>query len=335
MNNIEEKLIDIIAPVYNKIDYIDDFIKGFTNLNSDYFNLIIVDDGSTDGTTELARKCVNDLHAENIKIISQVNSGVSAARNKGITESLSKYIWFCDPDDLIIADSNNVVKIILGHPLIDVFVFSYVLNNVTSTLNSKVLRNDIVYFGYRDFILNSSKIINNYNHPATDGTVWDKIYKKECIAHHCFNEELSCSEDFIFNRDVITEYVSVKFSNEVIYQYNVFGSGTLSSNFNAKQVKDRISVEKILVTDLLSIDLSRLDNLVEYYLIKYCSLQGRLNLNCREIYDFIIDEISYFSTNYSYSPSLKIKFMLLTLRLKYYYFLKNLRNFFRNLKFRG
>ncbi len=87
-------LVSVIIPTYNRKDIILKSINSVLNQTFTDYELIIVDDGSTDNTLEL----INNIDPR-IKIITQKNSGVSAARNSGVRASQCKYIAFLDSDD--------------------------------------------------------------------------------------------------------------------------------------------------------------------------------------------------------------------------------------------
>lgn len=88
-------LISIIIPAYNRGWIIKEAIDSVLAQIFDNFELIVVDDGSTDNTLE-----VLSTYRDKIKVIKQNNRGVSAARNKGIISSAGNYIAFLDSDDL-------------------------------------------------------------------------------------------------------------------------------------------------------------------------------------------------------------------------------------------
>lgn len=96
-------LISIIVPVYNTKEYLSKCIDSILVQNSTIFELILIDDGSTDGS---AAVCDDYASAdERVIALHQKNSGVSAARNAGIELSHGEYIWFCDSDDTVLSDS--------------------------------------------------------------------------------------------------------------------------------------------------------------------------------------------------------------------------------------
>ena len=88
-------LISVIMPAYNALPYIDQAIRSV--LDQDYPNieLIVVDDGSRDGTPELAEQ-----FGDRVKVLRQKNAGPAAARNKGIAASRGDFIAFLDADDV-------------------------------------------------------------------------------------------------------------------------------------------------------------------------------------------------------------------------------------------
>jgi len=94
--------LSIIVPVYNKEKYIDACLESILKQTFNDFELILVNDGSTDGS---ALKCEHYKKTDGrIVLINQQNSGASAARNTGLKEAKGTYIGFIDSDDTIEAD---------------------------------------------------------------------------------------------------------------------------------------------------------------------------------------------------------------------------------------
>jgi glycosyltransferase involved in cell wall biosynthesis len=92
--------VSIITPVYNVEECIERSIKSVINQTSKDFELLLIDDGSKDRSIDIAKELLEKSDIS-YKIITQKNSGVSVARNKGIEESSGEYITFLDSDDYI------------------------------------------------------------------------------------------------------------------------------------------------------------------------------------------------------------------------------------------
>lgn len=87
----------VVIPLYNKSSFIIRAINSVLNQSYKNFELIIIDDGSTDDSLDVIRKYFGDKPL--FKLLTQRNSGVANARNRGLNESKNKYICFLDADD--------------------------------------------------------------------------------------------------------------------------------------------------------------------------------------------------------------------------------------------
>lgn len=92
--------VSIVTPVYNVEKCIAKTINSIINQTFTDFELVLVDDGSPDKSIEIAENLLKESTV-NYKIITQKNSGVSSARNRGIDEASGEYIFFLDSDDYI------------------------------------------------------------------------------------------------------------------------------------------------------------------------------------------------------------------------------------------
>lgn len=90
--------VSIVLPLYNKEEYVDTTLRAVRDQTFQNWELVIVDDGSTDNSSKIAGK--HALEDNRIKMISQENKGVSAARNRGIRNASGEWIWFVDADDI-------------------------------------------------------------------------------------------------------------------------------------------------------------------------------------------------------------------------------------------
>lgn len=99
--------ISVIIPVYNVEKYISDSIKSVLNQTYNNLEIILVDDGSTDGSSAICDK-IADTDSR-VKVIHKQNGGVSSARNAGIDACTGEYVTFMDPDDYIDLDMYEIM----------------------------------------------------------------------------------------------------------------------------------------------------------------------------------------------------------------------------------
>lgn len=91
-------VISIIIPIYNKKEYIKNCVAVLLNQDFKNYEIILIDDGSTDGSGEIV-DCLA-YENENIRVYHQCNQGVAVARNVGLNLARGEWIWFVDADDV-------------------------------------------------------------------------------------------------------------------------------------------------------------------------------------------------------------------------------------------
>ncbi|MBQ6394900.1 MAG: glycosyltransferase family 2 protein, partial [Atopobiaceae bacterium] len=91
--------VSVVVPVYNQAQYLPDAIRSILAQDHEDFELILVDDGSTDGSGELCDSFADE--DERIRVIHQENAGLSTARNTGIDASRGEWVAFIDSDDVM------------------------------------------------------------------------------------------------------------------------------------------------------------------------------------------------------------------------------------------
>lgn len=104
---MNEKLVSIIIPVYNVKDFLVDCLDSVINQSYKNLDIILVDDGSTDGSGIICEEYARQ--DKRIRVIHQVNQGLSAARNSGIEIMRGEYVYFIDSDDYIAKDTIEVL----------------------------------------------------------------------------------------------------------------------------------------------------------------------------------------------------------------------------------
>ena len=227
--------LSIIIPVYNAEKYIERCINSILqqNINLLNYELIIINDGSTDNSELILQKYSSH---ENILIINQENSGTGSARNRGLDNvSNSDYIWFIDADDYIEKDAfSQIEKLIISNKF-DIISFDYYLVGLTGKNQIK-----------SDF---TNKNIDDYFGTIRALFLWKNIYKTNIILNNSirFIAGIKNIEDFHFNIQFYINSNSVKYENLFIYNYCVNLDSTsrnISSKNLLKLAEDSLIVHK-------------------------------------------------------------------------------------------
>lgn len=116
-------LLSFIIPVYNTEKYISECLESILKYDCEKFEIIVLDDGSSDSSYSIIDSYVDKFH--NLRLFHHENIGVSFTRNRGIKEARGKYIWFVDSDDLL--NTTNIYKVIeiLSSSDLDILLFNF------------------------------------------------------------------------------------------------------------------------------------------------------------------------------------------------------------------
>ncbi|WP_088041618.1 glycosyltransferase family A protein [Bacillus sp. EAC] len=235
---MQTPFLSIVIPVYNAEHTISRAIKSITSQNIKNFEIIIVNDGSTDQSFEICNKI--SLDDQRIKLYNIENSGVSCARNLGIEQAKGKYITFLDADDYYSVNFFNVITseiekdtqlLIFGYNIVrdGVFKASRIpLNESANFSNEYEFRNTAVS-------LIGNEMIN---------APWNKVYLTSYIKNNKikFPTEIDIGEDLSFNLLVVKSISFVKVCNQALVNYTVKKGEGLVSRFRPNRLEIRISL---------------------------------------------------------------------------------------------
>jgi glycosyltransferase involved in cell wall biosynthesis len=150
----------VVIPLYNKAYSIQRCIDSVLNQTTKSFEIIIVNDGSTDSSMEIIEENYNNLlDGENFKLITQDNKGVSVARNTGIENSSYDYICFLDADDEWLPSFLETISLLVrDYPSADLYSLAHVINKAGSGIKKAKHGLPDNFRGYvSDFFKASSK----------------------------------------------------------------------------------------------------------------------------------------------------------------------------------
>lgn len=275
------KNISVIIPVYNSEKYLERCIKSVISQSFTDIEIILVNDGSTDKSLDICKKYA--MMDARVKVYSQENLGVSAARNLGLQNVNSEYVAFLDSDDWLEEETYELAVKYLELYTADVYVYgvTFVDGKLTKQINENIAVFD-KYTALKEQI--TGKIFHL--------TVCDKVFRKSQIKNLCFDESLTMGEDLLFS------WQSLKHADTVIYnsmpQYHYFyrEDSTCNRMFSPKQLTDIIVWDKIC-TDVCqdkSLYELALKSWARTYVSRITSLLNCENADYRIHFDFLINK---------------------------------------------
>lgn len=188
---ITEK-ISVIIPTYNRASYIRDAIESILEQTYPVFEIIVVDDGSTDNTSEVIR-----LYGDRIRYFWQQNSGPGAARNRGIKEAKGDYVAFLDSDDIWVQNKTKIqMDFFSKHPHLDIIFGDMANFSETEDNNMPEIKNPKTH---NYFVAHSSDIEQIFDCLIIGNLIPTPtvICRRACISRiGFFDEKLKIAEDY-------------------------------------------------------------------------------------------------------------------------------------------
>lgn len=321
---MEKELVSIVIPVYNGEIFIERCIKSVLNQEYNNLEIIIVDDGSIDGTALICKKYVS--LDNRIKYYKKENGGVSKARNFGIYKSTGKYIIFVDADDELYFDCINKMYLNIKNTNADIIIGSYYSYRRTKIKKKQIY--DFCIMNQSDFVDNFDQIISMIVTP------WGKLYKSEIIKDNniYFNEKMSIGEDNCFNIRYFFKCNNICTINEVVYKYYLGGNATTQiyhENIN-KMYKTLFIEYKVLFGENIDL-LKRLasdlyEAIIDHYIF-FCKKNTAIK-KLEETFELFTDEKKYLDIKLNKNETYAVldknfsDFYKLYYKRKYFYFIK-------------
>lgn len=267
-NNIP--LFSIIVPVYNVEEFVHKTLSSVLAQNFNSYELIIVNDGSTDKSGEICYSLAQ--HYPQITFVQTSNGGVSAARNLGLKIAKGHYIMFLDGDDYWEGDYilNDIANIIEEKNAPDVILHSFKvidLNNPTQSNEITLNLSDLSGNYYNDFSLLISR--NIYRSSA-----WTKTIKREVILkNNVFFPIGKRYEDSEWSFTLAKYIHQYAIYDSTFYSYHAGRVGSTTASIPTKNVKDFLSI--------ILVELEQLDEIKKSYSALF---EGSLSYIQRELF---------------------------------------------------
>lgn len=211
--------ISVIVPVYNTARYLERCIRSILNQSYSDLEVILVDDGSSDGSGEI---CDVFVQADNrVHCIHNGNNGVSYSRNCGLAVAEGGYIAFCDSDDYYSQDYLEKMVSAFESQSVDMVVCSYYYAGKKGIIHPFVCGESRQIT--KEEFMESIFIKNDIG-----GYSWNKLFKKSVLKGIRFECDLQICEDTYFVCQVLQRITSIYYLTEPLYYYTVRGDSAVN-----------------------------------------------------------------------------------------------------------
>lgn len=228
--SFQKKAVSVVIPVYNAESYIPRCIDTVLAQSFSELEIVIVDDGSTDHTSDILDWYAKNY--QNITVIHQENMGVQIARNNGIMHANGEYIGFVDSDDMIRFDMIEGLYSSAKTNQCDIAIASaYEINSrgYTPIMQYSIKENTAI--AAEEFL--QVYALGGYAMPA----VWNKLYRASLVKEHLFPSIRF--EDEAWTPYILSHAKNICYQNECFYEYDrSVCSGSLADQWTMKSKEE-------------------------------------------------------------------------------------------------
>ena len=287
MQIVENKFISVVIPLYNKGKYIQKTLLSVLNQTFQNFEVVVVDDGSSDNSLDIVKK----IDDKRISIISQLNQGVSVARNTGIKNAKYNYIALLDADDEWKADYlETMVNLIENFPECSVFASAYEFKDSQDNIIPVIL-NKIPFAEESGILYNYFNVASCSHPPICSSAI--VFYKEAFLSTGGFPAGIKSGEDLIV-------WAKLAFNYQIAYSKKpsaifVLDDSHLIANNPSRLHDDTDYIEQELISLYKKADSDKKGGIKRYISMWYkmrASVFLRLN-NKKKTYKYSILSLKY------------------------------------------
>ena len=210
--------ISVVVPIYNVEEYLEECLKSIEVQTFTSYEVLLVNDGSTDSSGEIAKQYVEQY--PNWKLIQKVNGGLSSARNAGIAEAKGKYICFVDSDDYITKDYLQKLYEAVCEYQADMAIADY--HEVDAA--GKDLQKNKGKTHYEQGILKQEQVLDaltyvgDYHYATAVVVAWNKLIRTDIMKRFSYREGVLHEDEFLI-MPLLLACKSVAWVKDDIYAY--------------------------------------------------------------------------------------------------------------------
>ncbi len=232
-------MLTVIVPVYKVENYLDRCVESILRQNYPILEIILVDDGSPDRCPQMCDEWAKKDHR--IKVIHQVNMGLSSARNTGLNNAHGEYITFVDSDDLLTDDTYERLRPIIYSYVFDILEYGVKTDAETAKESVLQFQND-TYNNFESYWFATEAYRHCY--------VWNKVFRRELFDDIRFPEG-KVFEDVYIMQQLGRKANIILTTSEGTYLYCMNSSG-ISKQITRKHIEDHLQAHMQLLPYLLN-----------------------------------------------------------------------------------
>lgn len=231
----------VLIAAYNAEKYLDECIQSILVQKYQDYEVIIVNDGSTDSTYDICQKYA--AMCGKIKVFSWENHGLILSRRKALSESTGEYVLFLDADDAYKDNAfEEISSDLSGDEDVIIYRFEFLYENGTRKESNNL---QIKYYSDADRCQLFEDFISNYEY----NHMWSKVMRRDLLVSDPYNynalKSIKLGEDLLQSINVYGNAKKVVTSNRVVYSYRVLSS-SMSHGFNSNHITDIATVYRCL-----------------------------------------------------------------------------------------
>lgn len=236
--------ISIIVPAYNAEKYLSQCIESILTQTYSNLEIILVDDGSKDSTGNICDEY--QKKDERIKVIHQLNAGVSKARNAGLDIATGKHVMFIDADDFYERNACEVLYNEISQKQADYVAGNYIHTNANGEKWEQPLFDQTQYGNFELSMKDYQKSIFVMN-----SVIWNKIFNREFLEKYKLRfVEGALAEDAIFSIDCYAHAKKAYYINDVVYNYRQNENNSSISTNCSREYFTRINASYKMLYDI-------------------------------------------------------------------------------------
>ena len=315
---MQEEKVSIIVPVYNSGLFLKECIQSIINQTYKNIEVILIDDGSTDGSGEICDLVSNvDMR---VKTIHQANHGVSHSRNMGIEIATGKYLCFVDSDDTLHSQFIEILH--QGFDIdIDMTVCSFNLCGSGNSFMSQD-RCDNVSDLHSMLFNQEESIATMLYGKIFAGHCCNKMFRKNALKDIRFNKEIYVYEDALFVLQYLLRSRKTKFIDIGLYNYFFRNDSATHGLMSDKKMTafDAVDIAKQLLNERYN---EKFDALISYTKARWVLFFYRILAfdkdNRKKYSSELKSKATECKINRYYTFKMKLKFFLIGINPKLYY----------------